>query len=400
MSEVAIVRVEDEQVDDAVRQAIDLAGGFASSIRVGSTVLIKPNVVGPYPSGSGKVTDARVTEAVTRLVQERRPKRVIIGEGSAVGYDRPGRVDSMHCLEVNGAADVARRLDAELVDLNRDQRVEVRVEDAFVMDRFHVAKTAWEADAIVCLPVMKTHIRTGITCGLKNMKGVLPGDEKRRTHRLGLDRGIVDLNRVVKPDFTVVDAIVAMEGTNRYPEDQVPIGGIIAGADVVAVDAVCAGIMGFDVEQILHVQLAAEEGLGIAELEKIEVRGASLAESSTRFASYQEAAMERFGTATIIEKNTCTGCIGELDSLFLYLSSAGFEDRFADMTLVLGIPDEVPPVRGTPVVIGKCAREYRGLGIFVPGCPPHGIEITDAACEALNIDKEVIHRAITDLHKD
>jgi hypothetical protein len=268
------------------------------------------------------------------------------------------------------------------------------------MDTFHVAKTVLDADTIVCLPVMKTHIRTGITCGLKNMKGVLPGDEKRRTHRLGLDRGIVDLNRAVRPAFTVVDAIVAMEGTNRYPEDQVPMGRIIAGADVVAVDAVCAGVMGFDVDQILHVQLAAEEGMGIAELGKIEVRGESIAESSTKFAPYQEAAMERFGAATIIENNTCTGCIGELDSLFLYLSSAGFEGRFADMTLVLGTPDEVPSLRGTPVVIGKCAREYRDLGIFVPGCPPHGIEITDAACEALDIDIELVRKAISNLHND
>lgn len=400
MSEVSIAKVEGKRVEDAVRRAIELADGFASSIPVGSIVLIKPNVVGPYPSGSGIVTDARVTEAVTKVVQERDPQRVIIGEGSAVGYDRPGRMDSMHCLEVSGTADVARRLGAELVDLNRDQRVEVQVEDAFVMGMFCVARTALEADAIVCIPVMKTHIRTGITCGLKNMKGVLPGVEKRRTHRLGLDRAIVDLNRVVKPDFTVVDAIVAMEGTNRYPEDQVPLGRIIAGADVVAVDAVCAAVMGFDVDQILHVQLAAEGGLGVAEIGKIEVRGESVAESLRKFAPYQKAAMERFGAATIIEKNACTGCIGELDSLFVYLSSAGFEDRLADMTLILGTPDEVPSVRGTPLIIGECARAYRDLGVFVPGCPPHGFKITDGACEALNIDKETIRRVIADLHSD
>ncbi len=66
------------------------------------------------------------------------------------------------------------------------------------MHTFKVARTAYEADVIVDLPV-KTHSRTGITCGLKNIrKGVLPGYEKRRTHTLGLDRGIVDLNRVMK----------------------------------------------------------------------------------------------------------------------------------------------------------------------------------------------------------
>jgi uncharacterized protein (DUF362 family) len=398
MSVVSIVKVEEEQVEDAVRRAVELVGGFAAGIPPGSTVLIKPNGVFPAPSGSGNITDARVTEAVAKLVLERDPRRVIIGEGSSVGYDFPGRMDSLHCLEVSGTADVARRLGVELVDLNRDERVAVRVEHAFVMGTFGVARTAWEADVTICVPVVKTHVRTGITCGLKNMKGVLPGDEKKRTHRLGLDRAIVDLNRVMKPDFTVVDVLVGMEGTNTYPEDRVSLGRIVSGADVVAVDAVCAAIMGFDVDHILHVKLAGEEGLGVADLRAIQVRGERIAEASRRFVPFQEAARDRFGAATIFDEKACTGCMGEIVSTFIYLKQAGFEDRLSDLTLILGTPQGVPSVSGTPVVIGKCARAHRDLGVFVPGCPPHGQKITDGACEVLGIEQEIVHRAITELH--
>lgn len=299
---------------------------------------------------------------------------------------------------MSGTADVARRLGVEMVDLNRDERVEVHVEDAFVMDMFSVARTAWEADVIICLPVMKTHVRTGITCGLKNMKGVLPGVEKRRTHRLGLDRGIVDLNRAVKPDFTVVDAIVGMEGTHAYPEDCVPLGRIIAGADVVAVDTVCATIMGFDVDRILHVKLAAEAGLGMADLERIEVRGESIAEAARKFVTYQEAAQSRFGAVRIIENRACTGCMGEIFSMFIYLEKAGFKDKLADLTLILGMPEHVPPITGVVVVIGQCARAHRDRGLFIPGCPPHGLKITEGVCQALGIDHDVVRRTIAELH--
>ena len=398
MSIVSIVGVEDDRVEDAVRRATDLAGGLASRIPPGASVLIKPNLVMPFPSGSGIVTDARVTETVTRMVLGLRPKRVVIGEGSSVGYDFPGRMDSSHCMEVSGTTEVARRLGVELVDLNRDEQVEVRVEDAFTMETFGVARTAWEADAIVCLPVMKTHVRTGITCGLKNMKGVLPGDEKKRTHRRGLDRAIVDLNRAMKPTFTVVDGIVGMEGTNTYPEDRVPLGRILAGADVVSVDAVCAAVMGFDLERILHVKLAGEAGLGIADLATIEVLGEGIAEASRRFVPYSEAARDRFGEATIVERNACTGCMGEMVSMFIYLNRAGFGDRIRDLTMILGSPEEAPSVCGIPVVIGRCARAYRNLGVFVPGCPPHGMAITDGACEALGVDRKVVHRAVEELH--
>ena len=397
MSVVSIVKVQDEGVEDAVRQAVALAGGLPG-IGQGSTVLLKPNVVNPSPSGSGQITDARVTEAVAKMVMERRPKRIICGEGSSVGYDMVGLKDSLHCLEVSGTAQVARKLGIELLDLNRDERIEVRAEDAFVMERFAVAKAAWEADVIIDLPVIKTHGRTGITCGMKNMKGVLPGDEKKRTHRRGLDRAIVDLNRAMKPTFTVVDGIVGMEGTNTYPEDRVPLGRILAGADVVSVDAVCAAVMGFDLERILHVKLAGEAGLGIADLAAIKVLGEGIAEASRRFVPYAEAARDRFGEVTIVERNACTGCMGEMVSTFIYLNRAGFGDRIRDLTMILGSPEEVPSVRGTPVVVGRCARAYRNLGVFVPGCPPHGMAITDGACEALGVDREVVHRAVEELH--
>ena len=120
MSVVSIVEVGDKPIGDAVRRGVELAGGFGSRIRPGMTVLVKPNVVNASPSGSGKITDARVTEAVTEMVLACGPGKVVIGEGSSVGYDFPGRLDSLHCLEASGTADVARRLGVGMVDLNRD----------------------------------------------------------------------------------------------------------------------------------------------------------------------------------------------------------------------------------------------------------------------------------------
>jgi len=392
------VRIQHEDVESAVRKAVSLTNGFESVVWKGATVLIKPNAVSPSKSGSGVVTDARVVEAVTKYVKERNPNRIVIGDGSSVGYDFPLRFDSIRCMEVAGFVDVAQKLGVDIVDLNRDEQVEVQVPDAFVMETFSIAKTAWEADVIISLPVIKTHIRTGITCGLKNMKGILPGNEKKRTHQLGLDRGIVDLNRVAKPKFTVVDGIIGTQGTHSDEADRVPLNLIFAGSDVVAVDAVCANVVGFDVKDILHVQLAAEANLGVADLSRIEIRGEKIDAVKRPFIPFLEAARHRFGGANIIEKNTCTGCMGEIVSTFLYLNKAGFHDRLSDLTLIMGTPDEVPSLNGTPVVLGRCARKYRHLGVFVPGCPPHGIKITDRVCEALKIDQNIVHREIIELH--
>jgi hypothetical protein len=301
-------------------------------------------------------------------------------------------------MEESGTADVARSLGLEMIDLNHDEQVMVQAPDAYVMGEFGVARTAYEADVIVNLPVIKTHGRTGITCALKNMKGVLRGAEKKRTHRTGLDRAIVDLNRVMKPHLVVVDALVGLAGTHTRPEDRVPLNCVVASCDAVAVDTVCAAMLGFEVDEIHHLRLAGEAGLGVADLDQIEVRGTPIASVARRVQRYVEAAKERFGAATIVEKDMCTGCMGEMESTFLYLNRSGYSHRLQDLTLILGMPDELPPLEGTPVVIGKCARAYRDLGVYVPGCPPHGLQITDGVCEALGLDAEHVHKIIEQLH--
>ena len=55
-----------------------------------------------------------------------------------------------------------------------------------------------------------------------------------------------------------------------------------------------------------------------------------------------------------MERNACTGCMGEMVSTFIYLTEAGFAHRLADLTLVMGMPDELPemPARSAPVVTG------------------------------------------------
>ena len=401
MAVVSIVRTE-KDVEQAVRRAVALSGDFEGLPWRSATVLVKPNTVLPVKSGSGIVTDARVVEAVTRLALEMGPRRVVIGEGSSVGYDFKERWSSSHCMEVAGVREVADRLGVETIDLNQDEVVEATAPEAFVMDRFGVARTAYEAEIILCVPVIKTHIRTGIACGLKNMKGVLPGDEKKRTHRLGLDKGIVDLNRVTRPTFTVLDGIVGVQGawSSSHADEinRVPLDLVCAGRDVVAVDAVCAAIAGFDVREILHVQLAAEAGLGTADLAEIEVRGEPIEAVAQPFISFLEASRKLFGAAAIIEKDACTVCMGECVSTFIYLNKAGFHDRLADLTLVMGTPEAPPPRKGRPVIVGRCAKAYRDMGTYVPGCPPHGMKITDAVCEALDVDRGAVQAAIDQLH--
>jgi uncharacterized protein (DUF362 family) len=396
-SVVSVVKVG-QDVEAAVREAIQMAGGLGDLISSKSRVLIKPNIASRDRSGTGKVTDARVTEAVVKIVQRQKPARIVIGEGSAVGFDFPDLQDTMMALEESGTKAVAEKLGVPVVDLNRDSNREVEVPGAFVMKTVKIARTVLESDVIVSVPVMKTHIRSAVTLSLKNMKGVMPGGEKRKTHQLGLELAIADLNSVVKPHFAVVDGLVGMEGLWEYPDDCVRVGVVGASRDPVALDSVFARVMGVEVQEVMHLQYCQSSGLGIADPERIDAVGVPVVEIRHPFRRAFEVVKSRYPGLTVLAEKACTGCTNEFISTLIYIRLAQQVDRLSGLTVVLGeAPESFSGEK--VVVIGKCARKLEGRFPFVPGCPPGVDEITEKICEACEIDVQLVFQKREELHR-
>ena len=93
------------------------------------------------------------------------------------------------------------------------------------------------------------------------MFGLLPDKLKLKYHAMGISKVIVDINTVLKPQLTVVDGFIAMEGKGPTDGSPVKMDLILAGQDPVATDATCARIMGFDPHQIKHIQGAVRINL-------------------------------------------------------------------------------------------------------------------------------------------
>jgi len=387
-----------EDVEMAIRKAVSLAGGLEEIVTPGRKVLVKPNIASRDRSGIGKVTDARVTRAVTQMVLERRPKSVIIGEGSAVGYDFPDLQDTMNALEESGTKEVARELRVPLVDLNVDAHREVEIPHFLVMKSVKIAQAVLDSDVIVSVPVMKTHIRTGVTLSLKNMKGVMPGAEKKKTHRLGLDLAIVDLNWIVKPHFAVVDGLVGMEGLWEYPEDCLPIGLVGAGRDPVAVDSVFTQIMGIRPTDVMHLAYSEKRGLGTCDPAAIETLGAPISEVRRPFRPAFEVLCRRYPGLAIQAEKACTGCTGEFISTLIYIREAEQLEKLQNLRVIMG--ETTGKIAGEKlVVIGKCAQEHKEKFPFVPGCPPAVEAITAKVCEVCQIDVQMVWAKREELHR-
>lgn len=251
-----------------VRKAIDLLGGIRRFVEEGDKVIVKPNICIGKPSNTGAVTDPEVVGEICRMVEE-------CGANPTVAespiYPFSGRTVFLKSKYA--------KLEAEsgypVINLDRQEEVHVRVPRGRAISHTVIAKPILECDKLINVPVMKTHMEAIVTLGLKNLKGAVVGKHKHIIHLAGLNQGIADLNTIIRSDLTVVDGIIGMEGElGPISGSPAHMGVIVAGDNVVEVDATCTRIMGADPTAIAHIRLAEEMGLGYTK--NIEIVGEPL----------------------------------------------------------------------------------------------------------------------------
>lgn len=138
------------------------------------------------------------------------------------------------------------------------------------------------------LPKLKTHSMARVTLGIKNQWAYPQHEDRGKDHNFNLHSKLVDIYEYIKPDFTIIDGI---EGTinGHYPptafEDRLvkQFNILIGGRDTLAVDVVGARIFGLTIDEVPHLKIAYERGLGEGDLSKINVIGKSLKEYKTKY---------------------------------------------------------------------------------------------------------------------
>jgi uncharacterized protein (DUF362 family) len=259
-----------------VRRAILMAGGLADLVRPGMRVMIKPNLVAPPPSAdNGACTSPLVCRAVADVVTEL-GARPVIAESSARGADTEAayRLLGYNALRADGY---------EVVVLKRDRTVRAAIAWGHVLSEITTFELATRVDAIISVPILKTHDQGQVTLALKNLKGLVIDADKRRIHQEGMFEGVVDLAAHFRACFAVVDGLIGQEGMGPLLGVPVDMGLILAGRDLVAVDAVGGRVMGFAPEEVPITVAAARRGLGCMDPSGIEVVGEPVACVQRRF---------------------------------------------------------------------------------------------------------------------
>lgn len=259
MIKVAVEKAASYEADELHRGLASLMahlGGIKAFIKPGERVLIKPNML------SAKSPEAAVTThpALLRGVIE-----MVKGAGAvALVGDSPGIGSLVTVARKSGMLAVIEETGAELVEFSETRQVTT---DG-VFKRFDIAAPYLDAGRVINLPKLKTHEMMTMTCGVKNVFGVLVGADKPAWHlQAGHDRdlfarALLELYQIRPPDLTIVDAITAMEGDGPGSGDPRHVGLLLAGANAIAVDVIAAEIALLP-KSLLFVERQAEK-LGLA----------------------------------------------------------------------------------------------------------------------------------------
>jgi uncharacterized protein (DUF362 family) len=266
--------------------AIDFADVISRGFRElavdvkGRSVLLKPNLV-EYAPGTVINTHPLVVAGAATACLRSGAREVVVGE--APGHRR----DIEFLLSVTGLADHLREMRIRFVDLNHDDVRVTPLRSHFTgLDQIALPVEVLKSDFVISMPKLKTHHWAAMTASMKNFFGVVPGAvygwPKNLLHFHGIDNSILDLNATIRPQLTIVDAVVAMEGDGPIMGTPRQTGFIAMGSDLVAVDATCARIIGFEPSKLTYLDEASRY-LGNLDPSRIDIRGESLTRYRTKF---------------------------------------------------------------------------------------------------------------------
>ena len=256
----------------ATRRAVELLGGMSRFVRPGQRVVVKPNIGWDRSPEQAANTNPEVVETVVRLCLEAGAREVRV-------FDRSCN-DPRLCYRRSGIQEAVEKIGDDRVGIfipdERKYR-EVAIPAGVTLKSWLVYEEALAAEVFVNVPVAKHHGLTGLTMGLKNVMGVLGGN--RGQIHTGFDDKIADANLARPAHLTVLDAtriLVAHGPQGGRLEDVRSPRAVVAGGDVVAVDAYACRFFGIDPANVTHVRRASERGLGTMDLSRLGVREESL----------------------------------------------------------------------------------------------------------------------------
>jgi uncharacterized protein (DUF362 family) len=260
-----LVVAHGKQPEEMVRQALAALGGMERFVSPGNHVIVKPNIChGYYSYEYGATTNPWVVGALVKLAFEAGAKNVQV-----MDFPFGGPADKAYVM--SGIEEQVIAAGGEMVVMPGIQFAKREVINGLDLQNIAIYDGLFDADAIINVPIAKTHSLAKLTLGMKNLMGVV---QNRNIFHAKMGMRLVDLANMVKPALTLVDAtrmLMANGPTGGNLDDVKLADTLIASTDIVAADSYAATLFNMQPDDLDYIVQGTKSGLGRSDLANLKI---------------------------------------------------------------------------------------------------------------------------------
>ena len=257
--------------EQLVRRAMAALGGMQKFVPSGANVVVKPNICVAYRTYEyAATTNPWVVATLVKMCFE-------AGAASVKVMDFPFNGTQQQAYEMSGIKEQVEAAGGEMAYMLAYNFIETNLPNAVTLKKAAVYSDILKADVLINVPIAKQHSSTArLTLGMKNLMGVVLD---RGALHTDLGQCIADLNSLVRPQLTVIDAVRILTsygptgGSLSYVKQ---LNTVIASTDIVAADSYAASLFDLKPADLPYIVAGASMGLGRSDLENLKIEQISL----------------------------------------------------------------------------------------------------------------------------
>jgi len=409
---VAIVRYENPL--ESLRRAVDLCKGL-DHLPADARVFIKPNIVFwtrkvAFPKW-GVITTSRMIEDAVILLKERGIDHITIGEGMVA--QAKDRETPAHAFESLGYNVLNKRYGVRAVNVFERKFREVDLGNGETL-KFNA--DILDSDFVVDVPVMKTHAQTVVSLGIKNLKGMIDINSRKKCHNAdpekNLNYWVARLADPMPPMLTILDGIYTIERGPSFDGRVRRSNLLVASADVFSADMTGAKILGYEPSEVPYLVHGAKNRNRPCDLSDVEIVGEKIEDvaSPHRYTFPYNTAdtlplpMEKMGIKGLsyrkYDLTLCTYCSAINGVVLTAVANAWKGTPWDDVEVLTGKSMSPTPGMKKTILFGKCMYQRHKDNpdiqemIAIKGCPPQPKSIVEAFHRAgIEINPSIIENA-------
>jgi len=265
-----LVAVRGGEPDVMFQKGIEAFGGIGSFVKKGQKVVVKPNIGWDVLPERGGNTHPKLVAEIIKQCLHAGAKEVMVFDHTCDEWIR--------CYKNSGIEAAVKDAGGKIAPGHAEGYYHVvQVPNGKVLKITKEHELVLGADVFINVPVLKHHSSSRITGGLKNLMGNVW--DRGFWHGNDLHQCIADFGTFRKPTLNVIDAYYVMKRNGPRGvsvEDVVTMKAQILTTDIVAGDTAATKLFGANPSEIRHIQIAAEQGVGRMDLEKMNIKRITL----------------------------------------------------------------------------------------------------------------------------